>query len=146
LFCLQICRLKDIVQVKKKYGVYLYLDEAHSIGALGATGRGVCEHAGVPFDDVDILMGTFTKSFGACGGYIAASHEVVAHLRANCPAHLMVRPACASCSLMSARAGAEMRRANRLWTTCVQTARRTWWCASFFASSVFMLLVWSLSW
>lgn len=52
---------------------YLYLDEAHSIGAVGRTGRGVTELLGVNVDDVDIMMGTFTKSFGASGGYIAAS-------------------------------------------------------------------------
>ncbi len=50
---------------------YLYLDEAHSIGALGKGGRGVCEAQGVDPADVDIMMGTFTKSFGSCGGYIA---------------------------------------------------------------------------
>ena len=48
----------------------MYVDEAHSIGALGASGRGVCEHHGVNPDDIDILMGTFSKSFGAAGGYI----------------------------------------------------------------------------
>lgn len=53
---------------------YLYLDEAHSIGAIGETGRGVCDYWGVDPGDVDILMGTFTKSFGGCGGYIAADH------------------------------------------------------------------------
>ncbi len=52
---------------------YVYLDEAHSIGAMGATGRGVCEHLGVDPADIDIMMGTFTKSFGSYGGYIAAS-------------------------------------------------------------------------
>ena len=52
---------------------YLFLDEAHSIGALGATGRGCSEWAGVKTQDIDVMMGTFTKSFGACGGYIAAS-------------------------------------------------------------------------
>ena len=51
---------------------YLYVDEAHSIGAVGPTGRGICEHFGVSTRDVDILMGTFSKSFGAAGGYIAA--------------------------------------------------------------------------
>lgn len=51
---------------------YLYLDEAHSIGALGKAGRGACEAQGVDPHDVDIMMGTFTKSFGSCGGYIAA--------------------------------------------------------------------------
>jgi serine palmitoyltransferase len=52
---------------------YLYLDEAHSIGAIGKTGRGVCELQGVNVDDVHVVMGTFTKSFGSCGGYIAGS-------------------------------------------------------------------------
>ena len=54
----------------------MYLDEAHSIGALGATGRGMCEYEGVDPADIDILMGTFTKSFGSCGGYIAANQCV----------------------------------------------------------------------
>ena len=53
--------------------VYLYVDEAHSIGALGPTGRGICEYYGVKTTDIDILMGTFSKSFGASGGYIAAN-------------------------------------------------------------------------
>lgn len=49
------------------------MDEAHSIGAVGKTGRGVCELLGVDTSDIDIMMGTFTKSFGSCGGYIAGS-------------------------------------------------------------------------
>lgn len=52
---------------------YIYLDEAHSIGAVGKTGRGVCELLGVDTADVDVMMGTFTKSFGSSGGYIAGS-------------------------------------------------------------------------
>lgn len=78
----ETCDLRAIVAIKKRYGAYLFLDEAHSIGALGATGRGVCEHYGVSPADVDVLMGTFTKSFGAVGGYVAASEAVVAHVRA----------------------------------------------------------------
>ena len=77
----EVCRLPEIVAIAKKYKAYLYLDEAHSIGALGATGRGVCEHMGVDPADVDIMMGTFTKGFGSCGGYIAASAELVAYIR-----------------------------------------------------------------
>lgn len=49
--------LAEIVAVKKKYGAYLYLDEAHSIGALGTSGRGLCEAAGIDPRDVDVLMG-----------------------------------------------------------------------------------------
>jgi len=81
----EICNLKAISVACKKYRAYLYLDEAHSVGALGATGRGACEHCGVDPKDVDILMGTFTKSFGGMGGYIAASRDVILHLKARCP-------------------------------------------------------------
>lgn len=84
----EICRLQEIVAIKKKYKAYLYLDEAHSIGAIGQTGKGVCELLGVDTADVDIMMGTFTKSFGSCGGYIAGSKELIAYLRQICPSHL----------------------------------------------------------
>lgn len=77
----EICKLPEIVRVCKKYKAYLYLDEAHSIGALGERGRGCCEHTGVDPKDVDILMGTFTKSFGAMGGYIGSTKEVCNFLR-----------------------------------------------------------------
>lgn len=77
----ELAPLPEIVALKKKYKCYLYVDEAHSIGAVGPTGRGVCEHFGVDPADVDVLMGTFTKSFGAVGGYIASSQEVIDHLR-----------------------------------------------------------------
>uniref|UniRef100_A0ACD5Z2N0 Uncharacterized protein n=1 Tax=Avena sativa TaxID=4498 RepID=A0ACD5Z2N0_AVESA len=82
------CSLPEIMAVCKKYKVYTYLDEAHSIGVVGKTGRGVCELLGVNPADVDIMMGTFTKSFGSCGGYIAASKEIIDHLRHACPAHI----------------------------------------------------------
>ncbi|XP_072437613.1 serine palmitoyltransferase 3 [Chiloscyllium punctatum] len=75
-------RLAEIVALKKKYKAYLYLDEAHSIGAVGATGRGVVEYFEVDPTDIDVLMGTFTKSFGATGGYIAGKKELVDYLRA----------------------------------------------------------------
>lgn len=79
----EICTLKEIVRVCKKYKAYIYLDEAHSIGALGPGGKGVCAQKGVPPSDIDVMMGTFTKSFGAMGGYIAGSREFVRYLRSN---------------------------------------------------------------
>ncbi|KAG7021374.1 Long chain base biosynthesis protein 2a, partial [Cucurbita argyrosperma subsp. argyrosperma] len=84
----EICKLPEIVAICKKYKAYVYLDEAHSIGAVGKTGRGVCELLGVDTADVDIMMGTFTKSFGSCGGYIAGSKELIKYLKYTCPAHL----------------------------------------------------------
>ena len=68
-----IVRLPDVIRLKKKYKAYLYLDEAHSIGAIGRSGRGVCDYFGCDPRDVDVMMGTFTKSFGSAGGYISGS-------------------------------------------------------------------------
>ncbi|KAL5463711.1 hypothetical protein EMCRGX_G032636 [Ephydatia muelleri] len=76
-----MANLPAIIALKKKYKAYLYIDEAHSIGAMGKTGRGVVEFWGVDPADIDIMMGTFTKSFGSCGGYIAASYAIINHLR-----------------------------------------------------------------
>ncbi|CAM0907788.1 unnamed protein product [Alopecurus aequalis] len=84
----ELCKLPEIIAVCKKYKAYTYLDEAHSIGVVGQSGRGVCELLGVDPADVDIMMGTFTKSFGSSGGYIAASKEIIQHLKHSCPAHL----------------------------------------------------------
>ncbi|XP_062257451.1 serine palmitoyltransferase 3 [Platichthys flesus] len=78
-----VVRLPEIIALKKKYKAYLYLDEAHSIGAVGATGRGVTELFGLNPVDVDVMMGTFTKSFGAAGGYIAGKKELVDYLRSH---------------------------------------------------------------
>lgn len=68
-----IVKLPEIIALKKKYKAYIYLDEAHSIGATGPNGRGIVDYYGCDPKDVDILMGTFTKSFGSAGGYIAGS-------------------------------------------------------------------------
>ena len=68
-----IVQLPDVIRLKKKYKAYLYLDEAHSIGATGPRGRGVVDHWDCDPADVDVLMGTFTKSFAAAGGYIAGT-------------------------------------------------------------------------
>ncbi|KAG2171270.1 hypothetical protein INT43_002892 [Umbelopsis isabellina] len=76
-----IVNLPELVVLKKEFKFYLYVDEAHSIGALGENGGGVCDFFGVDPADVDILMGTFTKSFGAAGGYIAGDKAVIDHLR-----------------------------------------------------------------
>ncbi|KAI4537932.1 hypothetical protein MJG53_011477 [Ovis ammon polii x Ovis aries] len=78
-----IVRLPDIVALKKKYKAYLYIDEAHSIGSVGPTGRGVVEFFGIDPRDIDVLMGTFTKSFGAAGGYLAGRKDLVDYLRTH---------------------------------------------------------------
>jgi serine palmitoyltransferase len=78
-----IADLPGLVRFKKKYKYYLFIDEAHSIGALGPRGRGVCDYFNVDPSEVDILMGTLTKSFGANGGYVAADKHIIDKLRAT---------------------------------------------------------------
>ena len=73
--------LPGIVALKKKYKFSLFVDEAHSIGALGPNGRGVCDYFNVAPSEVDILMGTLTKSFGANGGYVAGDKALIDKLR-----------------------------------------------------------------
>ena len=68
-----IVKLPDILRLKKKYKAYVYLDEAHSVGAMGPHRRGVVDYWDCDPTDVDIMMGTFTKSFGSAGGYIGGS-------------------------------------------------------------------------
>lgn len=101
-----ICKLPDIIRLKKKYKTYLYVDEAHSIGALGPRGRGVCDYYGVSPSEVDVLMGTFTKSFGSVGGYVAASKAIINHLRTSAFGQIYstsMSPVCAQQALASLR-------------------------------------------
>ena len=66
-----VAPLKEIVAVKKEMGAYLLVDEAHSMGVLGETGRGLAQEVGVE-DDVDIVVGTFSKSLGSVGGFVVS--------------------------------------------------------------------------
>jgi 8-amino-7-oxononanoate synthase len=83
-----VCPLADIAALKRRHDFYLMVDEAHSLGTVGATGRGIGEHAGVARADVDLWMGTLSKSLASCGGYIAGNAELVEFLRYNCPGYV----------------------------------------------------------
>lgn len=72
--------LPSLVETCRRHGAVLYLDEAHSVGVLGERGRGVAEHFGLE-DDVHIVMGTFSKSFAAVGGFVASTAPVIEYLR-----------------------------------------------------------------
>src|SRR5215470_769335 len=75
-----IADLRGVVKLAKPYGARTYVDEAHGIGVLGATGAGAAEHLGV-LDEVDIVMGTFSKSLASVGGFIAGEKAVVDYLK-----------------------------------------------------------------
>lgn len=76
-----ICPLKEIVHLKNEYDAFLMLDEAHSLGVLGKTGRGVDEHFGIDPSQVDIYTGSLAKAIPANGGFIAAKEEVIVYLK-----------------------------------------------------------------
>ena len=76
-----LCKLPEIVELKKKYNnVAIMVDEAHGIGVFGKQGRGVCNHFGLT-DEVDLIMGTFSKSLASIGGFIAADSSIINWLR-----------------------------------------------------------------
>ncbi len=77
--------LPRFVEVKKKHRALLLVDEAHSLGTMGPTGRGIGEHWGIERADVDLWMGTLSKSLASCGGYIAGSAELVEYLAYTTP-------------------------------------------------------------
>lgn len=83
-----LVNLLGIVRLKQKYKFYLFIDEAHSVGAIGPHGRGVTDYFNIHPGSIDVLMGTFTKSFGAAGGYIAGPKTLIDALRLrghSCP-------------------------------------------------------------
>jgi len=75
-----VANLPKIVELAKKYNATVMVDEAHSIGVFGEGGRGICNHYGLT-DDVDLVMGTFSKSFASLGGFIATDKEITNFLR-----------------------------------------------------------------
>ena len=84
-----VAPLAEIVDIKRRLGGYLIVDEAHSFGVLGATGRGLAEAVGVE-DDVDIIVGTFSKSLASIGGFAVGS-EAMEVLRATAAARIFYR-------------------------------------------------------
>jgi 8-amino-7-oxononanoate synthase len=84
-----ICDLPRLIELKKRFQCNLIIDEAHSIGVLGPSGRGLAHHfPGINPPDVDLWMGTFSKSFASCGGYIAGSKPLVRYLKFTAPGFL----------------------------------------------------------
>ena len=75
-----LCKLPEIIKLAEKYGASVMVDEAHGFGVLGDHGRGVCNHFGLT-DKVDLIMGTFSKSFASIGGFIAGSKTTINYIR-----------------------------------------------------------------
>lgn len=82
-----LANLPEIVKLKKKYDASIYVDEAHGLGVFGREGRGVCDHFGL-LDEVDIIMGTFSKSLASIGGFVAADADTINFLRHTCRTYI----------------------------------------------------------
>ncbi|MCQ2255800.1 MAG: aminotransferase class I/II-fold pyridoxal phosphate-dependent enzyme [Bacteroidaceae bacterium] len=82
-----LCNLPKIVELKHKYNCSIMVDEAHGIGVFGRDGRGVCDHFGLT-DEVDLIMGTFSKSMASIGGFIAADSDTINFLRHTCRTYI----------------------------------------------------------
>ena len=77
--------LARVIELKERYGCWLMVDDAHGCGVLGRTGAGLAEHCGIPGNKVDIWMGTLSKAYASCGGYIAGNTELIDTLRYSAP-------------------------------------------------------------
>ena len=98
--------LPQFIDVKKRHKALLYVDEAHSLGVLGATGRGICEHFGVDPNDGDLWMGTISKSLASGGGYLAGRERLIRYLQYTTPAFVFATgcsPANAAAALAALR-------------------------------------------
>ena len=82
-----LCNLPAIVELKHKYNCSIMVDEAHGIGVFGKQGRGVCNHFGLT-DEVDLIMGTFSKSLASIGGFIASDFDTINWLRHTCRSYI----------------------------------------------------------
>lgn len=82
-----LAKLPEIVELKHKYNCSLMVDEAHGLGVFGKQGRGVCDHFGLT-DEVDLIMGTFSKSLASIGGFIAGDADTINYLRHTCRTYI----------------------------------------------------------
>ncbi len=113
-----IADLPKVIQLKQQYKTCLMVDEAHSMGTIGKTGRGISEYYDINPRDVDLWMGTLSKSFASCGGYIAGSSALVEYLKYTAPGFVFsvgMSPPNAAATIAAIRVlKAEPERATRL--------------------------------
>lgn len=113
-----VANLPEIVRLAKQYNASVMVDEAHGIGVFGKGGRGTCDHFGVT-KDVDLIMGTFSKSFASLGGFIATDKEITNYLRHHSRSYIFtasITPASTAAALKALEImQAEPERQDKLW-------------------------------
>ena len=101
-----VAHVAEIVRLAKQYNASIMVDEAHGIGVLGNHGRGTCDHFGVS-KDVDLIMGTFSKSFASLGGFIAADKDTINYLRHHSRTYIF-SASCTPASVAAANASLDI--------------------------------------
>ena len=113
-----LAKLPEIIELKHKYNCSVMVDEAHGIGVFGKQGRGVCDHFGLT-DEVDLIMGTFSKSLASIGGFIAGDKDTINYLRHTCRSYIFSAsnaPAATAAAMEALHIiKAEPERIERLW-------------------------------
>ena len=122
-----LCKLPEIVELKHKYNAAIMVDEAHGIGVFGRNGRGVCDHFGLTHE-VDLIMGTFSKSLASIGGFIAADKTIINYLRHTARTYIF-SASCTPAATASAREAlrimkAEPERLEALWNVTRYALKR----------------------
>ena len=122
-----LARLPEIVELKHKYNCSIMVDEAHGIGVFGKNGRGVCDHFGLT-DEVDLIMGTFSKSLASIGGFIAGDSDTINYLRHSCRTYIFSASNTPAATAAAQKAldilKAEPERIERLWDVTNYALRR----------------------
>ncbi|WP_315378936.1 serine palmitoyltransferase [Hoylesella loescheii] len=122
-----LAKLPEIVALKHKYNCSVMVDEAHSLGVFGEHGRGVCEHFGLT-DEVDLIMGTFSKSLASIGGFIASDADTINYLRHTCRSYIFSAsnsPAATAAALEALHIiQQEPERIEKLWNVTRYALRR----------------------
>ena len=122
-----LANLPEIVRLKKKYNASIMVDEAHGIGVFGNEGKGVCDYFGVT-DDVDLIMGTFSKSLASIGGFIAADFDTINYLRHTCRTYIFSASNTPAATAAAKEAlhiiRTEPERREKLWETTKYALRR----------------------
>lgn len=122
-----LCNLPAIIELKKKYNATVMVDEAHGLGVFGRQGRGVCDHFGLT-KEVDLIMGTFSKSLASIGGFIAADSSIINWLRHTCRTYIF-SASCTPAATAAAREAlriiqAEPERLEALWNVTKYALKR----------------------
>ena len=122
-----LANLPEIIRFKKKYNCSVMVDEAHGVGVFGKQGRGVCDHFGLT-DDVDLIMGTFSKSLASIGGFIAGDKDTINFLRHTCRTYIFSASDTPAATAAAQKAlhilQAEPERIEKLWEVTRYALRR----------------------